>query len=42
MRVLARISRLLSDGELMGRLLAVDNPRDAIAAIARKEESSRV
>jgi mannitol/fructose-specific phosphotransferase system IIA component (Ntr-type) len=41
-RVLARISRLLYDGELQSRLLSVRTPRDAIQAIARKEESSRV
>lgn len=41
-RVLARISRLLYDGELQNRLLSVRTPHDAIQAIARKEESVRV
>ena len=40
-RVLARISRLLYDGELVGRLLSARTPRDAIAVIARKEEEAR-
>jgi fructose-specific phosphotransferase system IIA component len=40
-RVLARISRLLYDGELQSRLLSVRTARDAISAIAKKEESSR-
>ena len=40
-RVLARISRLLYDGELQSRLLTVRTPRDAIQAIARKEENTR-
>jgi len=41
-RVLARISRLLYDGELQSRLLSVRTAKDALAAIARKEEASRV
>lgn len=41
-RVLARISRLLYDGELQSRLLGVRSAKDAIAAIAKKEETSRV
>ncbi len=40
-RVLARVSKLLYDGELQSRLLSVRTPQDAIAAIARKEEASR-
>jgi len=41
-RVLARISRLLYDGELQSRLLGVRTAKDAIAAISKKEETSRV
>lgn len=40
-RVLARLSRLLYDGELVTRLLAARTPKDAIAVIARKEEDAR-
>lgn len=40
-RVLARISRLLYDGELVSRLLTARTPKDAIAVIARKEEDVR-
>lgn len=40
-RVLARLSRLLYDGELLTRLLAARTPKDAIAIIARKEEDAR-
>ena len=42
MRVLARISRLLYDGELQSRLLTVRSSKDAIQAIAREEEKFRV
>ncbi len=41
-RVLARISRLLYDGELQSRLLTVRTSKDAIQAIAREEEKFRV
>jgi len=41
-RVLARISRLLYDGELQSRLLSVRSSKDAIQAIAREEEKFRV
>jgi fructose-specific phosphotransferase system IIA component len=41
-RVLARISRLLYDGELQSRLLTVQTPKDAIRAISREEEKFRV
>jgi mannitol/fructose-specific phosphotransferase system IIA component (Ntr-type) len=40
-RVLARISRLLYDGELSGKLLTARSPKDVISAISRKEEDSR-
>jgi PTS system fructose-specific IIC component len=41
-RVLARISRLLSDPEFRDRLMTAERPEEVLQAIARKEEASRV